>query len=93
MRSLDRAADRVALLDARAMVHDPALALARGWSITTTADGRAVRDLASIAVGTDLQTRVAGGTIRSTVVATTPDAPNDPDRPDRPDPTSEVDQP
>lgn len=46
---------------------DPARALARGWSITRTAQGHIVRDPAAIAVGTELHTTVSGGLIVSTV--------------------------
>jgi exodeoxyribonuclease VII large subunit len=56
-------ADRAARVDAV----DPAVALARGWSITRTAEGRLVRDPADAPPGTGLVTTVAGGEIRSHV--------------------------
>ncbi len=61
-RHLDGLAARVAALD-------PARALARGWSLTHTADGRLVRSPADVAAGDRLVTRVAAGEIRSTVDA------------------------
>jgi exodeoxyribonuclease VII large subunit len=56
-------------VEARAGVHDPALALARGWSITTTAAGQLVRRPADAPPGTELVTRLAEGTLHSTVTA------------------------
>lgn len=69
-RGLGRSLDRLELVAARIAVHDPAAALARGWSITTTEDGRTVRDPTKVSPGTVLRTRVAGGEIHSTVDAT-----------------------
>ncbi len=65
---LDRAERDLAAVDARVRAVDPALALARGWSITTTADGHLVRDPADVAPGDELVTRLAGGAVRSRVV-------------------------
>lgn len=59
-RRLDQAATTVRLLD-------PARVLARGWSITVTADGGVVRSTADAPAGTRLVTRVADGVISSTV--------------------------
>jgi len=97
-RALDRAAARLALVEARIAVHDPAAALARGWSLTTTVDGRTVRDPAEVDAGTTLVTRVAHGTIHSTVTATATDPapPAGPDRPDgqtEPTPLAATDRP
>lgn len=61
-RHLDGLAARVAALD-------PARVLARGWSLTHTADGRLVRSPADVGAGDRLVTRVAAGEIRSTVDA------------------------
>jgi exodeoxyribonuclease VII large subunit len=66
--ALTAAERRLATLAARAGTVDPARALARGWSITRTADGRLVRDPADAAPGTELVTTVAGGEVRSRVV-------------------------
>jgi exodeoxyribonuclease VII large subunit len=60
------AADRrVAHLAARADAVDPRRALARGWSITRTADGALVRSPDAVDPGTALITTVAGGEITS----------------------------
>lgn len=59
-RHLDQAATTVRLLD-------PARVLARGWTITTTADGTVIRSSADAPAGTRLTTRVADGVISSTV--------------------------
>ncbi len=48
---------------------DPARTLARGWSLTRTADGRLVRSPDDVTAGDHLHTRVADGEIRSTVDA------------------------
>jgi exodeoxyribonuclease VII large subunit len=55
---------------ARVAAVDPARALARGWSITRTADGRLVRSPADTPPGTELLTTVADGEIRSRVPET-----------------------
>lgn len=64
LATADRALDALA---ARVDAHDPQRALARGWTITTTADGRPVRTRADVAAGDELVTRVVDGTVRSTV--------------------------
>ena len=46
---------------------DPAVALARGWSITRTDDGRVVRSIADLQPGAAITTRVADGTATSTI--------------------------
>jgi exodeoxyribonuclease VII large subunit len=61
---------RLATLAARADAVDPQRALARGWSITRTADGALVRDPAAVAPGTELVTTVAGGEVHSQVKGT-----------------------
>jgi len=79
-RRLERVDDRVAGLAARARSHDPAAALARGWSITRGPNGRALRSVTGAAPGTALQTTLADGTVHSTVVGTAgvPDPPHSP---------------
>ena len=57
----------LANLDARVRSLDPVNVLARGWSITRTADGRIVRDPADVAVGDLLLTELAAGPVRSRV--------------------------
>ena len=64
VRHLDGLAERVRLLD-------PATTMARGWSITRTADGRTVRHAADLAPGDLILTTFADGTARSRVEETT----------------------
>ena len=64
-------------VDERLRLLDPARVLARGWSITTTDDGRALRSLADLAPGERLTTRVADGRVTSTVVSVDPDPPSE----------------
>ena len=59
---------RLEALTARTAAVDPARALARGWSITRTADGRLVRHADDVAAGDELTTTVAGGVVHSRVL-------------------------
>jgi exodeoxyribonuclease VII large subunit len=59
----DRAASRRAVLEA----YDPQRQLARGWTLTRTADGRLVRDVTGLSAGDSLVTTFASGTATSTV--------------------------
>jgi exodeoxyribonuclease VII large subunit len=59
-QTLDASASRVRALD-------PALVLARGWSITRRPDGTLVRGVAGLRGGDDLITTVADGEVRSQV--------------------------
>lgn len=59
---------RRALLSA----YDPSRLLARGWSLTTAADGSPIRSVMQLNDGATIITRVLDGTISSTVTATTP---------------------
>ena len=65
--ALRRATDRVDLVESRVRALDPAVALARGWSITRTDDGRVVRSIADLQPGAAITTRVADGTATSTI--------------------------
>lgn len=56
-------------LEARVRALDPERALARGWSITRTADGRVVRSAAEVQAGDALVTQLGTGEVRSTVDA------------------------
>ncbi len=56
-------------LAARAHAHDPAVAMARGWSITRGTDGRALRSVAGLATGDVIRTTLADGTVHASVVA------------------------
>ena len=64
--ALDRPLSRLDLLEARVAAHDPARLLARGWSLTRTADGTLVRSPDDAPAGTELVTTVEGGIVRST---------------------------
>ncbi|MEM9516797.1 MAG: exodeoxyribonuclease VII large subunit [Actinomycetota bacterium] len=78
---LEQQAARLDLLDARRAAVDPAVQLARGWTITRRADGRVVRSTDDTALGVELHTSTIDGTVHSTVTSTTPSA-----APRRPDP-------
>lgn len=54
-------------LEARVRASDPALALARGWSITYRADGSLVRSPDEVTTGDVVVTVLAGGRLHSTV--------------------------
>jgi exodeoxyribonuclease VII large subunit len=66
-RTLERAEDGLAARAARAAVHDPTAALARGWSITRTDTGRLLRSAAEATDGATIVTTLADGAVRSTV--------------------------
>lgn len=66
----DRRRSALDAMEARVRAADPALALARGWSITYRSDGDVLRDLASVDAGDELVTVLAGGRVRSRVTAT-----------------------
>ena len=63
LRHLDAVEQRVRLLD-------PVHTMARGWSITRTADGRTVRDASGLRAGDQIVTTFASGTARSRVEET-----------------------
>lgn len=63
-----RSTESVDMLAARARAHDPALALARGWSITRGPDGGVLRSVRDLAPGHVLSTTVADGTVQSEVI-------------------------
>jgi len=62
VRDAERA---LSLSESRVAVLDPALALARGWSITRRADGALVRSVHDVRPGEQLEITVADGTIQS----------------------------
>ena len=78
---LDRAESGLVERSRRVELLDPARLLERGWSITTDADGRPLRSIAQAPVGAALSTRVADGTVTSTVTGTVED-PEEADRDD-----------
>jgi exodeoxyribonuclease VII large subunit len=58
---------RLQLIEEKAESLDPALLLRRGYSITLK-DGHALRDAAALHPGDEIETRLANGTIHSTVI-------------------------
>ena len=65
---LERGQANLTTAAARLSAVDPALALARGWSITRTEDGRLVRSVADVTAGTVLRTTTMDGMIDSRVI-------------------------
>lgn len=89
MRSaLERASARAGAADGRLHAVSPASVIERGFSVTTTADGRLVRSTSGVRPGDRLSTRVADGNIDSVVGSALreadPTAPIRRDRPARP---------
>lgn len=74
---LDRAAVAVDDRSRRVALLDPARLLERGWSITTSADGRPLRTVGQVTAGEVLTTRLADGTVTSTVTGTVRDREED----------------
>ena len=54
-------------LEARVRLLDPVHTLARGWSLTRTADGRIVRSPADVVPGDEIITTLAAGTVSSRI--------------------------
>ena len=71
VRGLHRSSDRLDVLRARVASLDPAVQLARGWSITRGADGRVIRSIGDVRTGDTLTTATIDGSIASTVRETT----------------------
>ena len=69
-RAVTEAERELGSVEARVRALDPQRTLARGWSITRTADGRVVRGSGDVAAGDELVTQVAAGEVRSTVTGT-----------------------
>lgn len=65
--ALRRAEDRVDVVEARVRALDPAVALARGWSITRDARGRVIRSVSDLAAGQVISTRFSDGAATSTI--------------------------
>ncbi len=59
--------ERIGALDRRLRALDPARVLARGWSVTRTAEGRLVRSTGDVGQGEVITTLVSDGTVTSTV--------------------------
>jgi len=62
---------RLQLIEEKAKSLDPALLLRRGFSITLK-DGHALRDASALRPGDEIETRLAKGTVRSTVIPSDP---------------------
>ena len=68
--ALEREKQRTAMHAVMVRGLDPAVTMARGWSITRTAGGTVVRSVADVAPGDTITTLVADGAISSTVEET-----------------------
>jgi len=66
---IERSGDRLEVISARVAAVDPAVQLARGWSITRRSDGTIVRSINELDVDEAITTALADGTITSTVSA------------------------
>lgn len=66
-RALAGAGRRIDAAETRAKALDPAVALARGWSITRDGGGRVVRSANAVDSGAQLVTTLVDGTVRSRV--------------------------
>ena len=71
-RRLGAAAGNVSAVSAVLGAYDPARQLARGWTLTTGADGRLVRRIHDLTAGDTLITTLADGTATSTVTRLNP---------------------
>ena len=75
-RRLENGSQELDLLEARLSAADPAQALKRGYSITTTIDGQLVRRADQLRVGDSVTTRLAQGAVTSTVDVVDPPSPS-----------------
>ena len=67
VRALDAAERHLGMLETHLRAHDPVRVMARGWSITRSADGRVLTSTDQVNVGDHLTTTLASGTFTSTV--------------------------
>ncbi len=67
---IERASGRLDVSEARVGALDPAVQLARGWSITRRADGTIVRSVDDLAVDDTITTALADGSVTSAVTST-----------------------
>jgi exodeoxyribonuclease VII large subunit len=65
--TLNSAKARIDVLEAEIASHDPVVLMRRGWSITYDADGRVLKSVRQSTKGAELTTRLADGTVTSTV--------------------------
>ncbi len=70
--TIERGSNHLNLSAARLAALDPAVQLARGWSITRRLDGTVVRSAADLAPDDIVTTALADGTVTSTVTSTRP---------------------
>ncbi len=63
-------------LELRMRAHDPAVSLARGWSVTRGPDGQVLRSTDEVRPGDEISTVLADGTVTSTVERTTAPEPD-----------------
>lgn len=71
-RAIERADQQLDALERHVRALDPARVIARGWSITRTADGTLVRRIDDAPPGTEVHTTVSDGTLVGTVSRTDP---------------------
>jgi len=64
---LNEAKARIDLLASDLKGHDPVVLMRRGWSITHDADGRVLKSVKQAKKGVEITTRLADGTIGSTI--------------------------
>ena len=62
---------RLQLIEEKAKSLDPTLLLKRGYSMTLK-DGKIIRDAATLHHGDEIETRLANGTVHSTVIPSDP---------------------
>lgn len=67
---IERSGNRLDVIAARVAGVDPAVQLARGWSITRRSDGTILRSVADLGVDDTITTSLADGTITSTITGT-----------------------
>lgn len=72
-RMLERLESQLDAWSTRLSDLDPATTMARGWSITRGADGRAIRSAADVVPGDTLRTTLVDGELHSTVERSTVD--------------------
>jgi len=58
---------RIQSLEERVRLLDPVNTMARGWSITRTAEGKTLRSISDVAVGSEIVTMLRDGSVASTV--------------------------
>jgi len=76
-RVMRYSAATLANLEARVRAADPAVLLARGWSITHDSEGTVVRSISQVDSGQTLHTSLADGTVLSEVTLTRTKPPQD----------------